>query len=520
MISLLLALGMVVAAVGLLAIGWLVKDRVDHARKAAARDEATRIVADAERAAENLRREKLLEIRDDHLKLKTQLENDFETKRADLTRLERTIRDKERLYLQKVEALEKRGREMKVADRELRERARRIEIDRAEAARLKDEAAGRLDRVAGLSQDDALAQLKQELIEKARFEAADSIRQIRERARQQADREAREIVVQAIQRSAADHSAETTVTVVNIPGDEIKGRIIGREGRNIRAFEAATGCEVIIDDTPEAVTLSGFDPFRREVARLALEKLVADGRIHPARIEEVVHKAQDELEVKVIELGEQAALEVGVDGLHSELLRHLGILHYRTSYGQNVLKHSIEVARLAALMAAELRLDAKLAARCGLLHDIGKSIDRTTEGTHVELGMDLARRFNEPKAVLNVIASHHDDVEAGSLIACLVQAADAISGARPGARRDSLEGYIKRLETLEKIATGFSGVAKSYALQAGREIRVMVEQERTSDGDATQLAADIARRIEADLEFPGQIKVTVIREFRAVELAR
>ncbi len=520
MLNLFILLGFILTAVATFFIGWLVKDRIDQARGTSAKEEAKRILEEARREADNLKKEKLIEVRDDHLRIKTQLENDFEAKRADLNKLERAIRDKERLYLQKVEVLEKKARELKQLDKELKEKAKKIETELAEVAQQKDAVAKKIEEVAKMTREDAVNVLKAELIDRARIEASEMIREIRERARIQANREAKEIIVQAIQRSAADHCAETTVTVVNINNDEIKGRIIGREGRNIRTFESATGVEVIVDDTPEAVTLSSFDPFRREVARVALEKLIADGRIHPARIEEVVKKSTKELEDKIIQLGEQAAMEAGVDSLHPELIRHLGILYYRTSYGQNVLKHSVEVARLSALMAAELGLDGKIAARAGLLHDIGKSIDRSVEGTHTELGVELARRYKEPKVVLNAIASHHDDVESSSLISSLVQAADAISGARPGARRDSLEGYIKRLETLEKIGASFSGVARCYALQAGREIRVMVEQDKLDDKDVQMLASEIAKRIQEELEYPGQIKVTVIREFRAVEYAR
>jgi len=519
-IPILISLGGLLSAVAIFLAGWFVKERIDKLRRASADDEAKRIIDDAQKNAENLKREKLIEVRDDHLRLKTQLENDFETKRAELVRNDRQLRERERVLAQKIDIFEKRAKELKTLDREIRERSHKLETDQTEAQTLLQAASKRIEEIAKMNREDALAALREELLEKARQETAEQVRDLRERAKLQVNREAKELIVQAIQRSAADHSAETTVTLVNITNDEIKGRIIGREGRNIRSFEAATGVEVIVDDTPEAVTLSGFDPFRREIARVALEKLIADGRIHPGRIEEVVKKATKELEERVIQMGEQAALDAGVDGLHPELIRHLGKLHYRTSYGQNVLKHSIEVSRLAALMAVELGLEAKLAARAGLLHDIGKAIDRNSEGTHTELGLELAKRFREPKVVLNAIASHHDDVESTSLIACLVQASDAISGARPGARRDSLEGYVKRLEKLETIANGFTGVSKTFALQAGREIRVMVESDKVNDGEATQMANDVAKRIQDELEYPGQIKVTVIREFRAVEFAR
>lgn len=520
MLNIVLLLGALLCAVVLFLSGWFLKERFDKLRKASAEEEARRIIEDANKSAENLKREKLLEVKDDHLRLKTQLENDFETKRAELIKSDRMLRERERVLQQKVDIFEKRSKELKQTDRELKDKAHKIESDRIEIDTAKETAFKRLEELAQMSHEDALNSLKLELVDRARQETMEQVRDFRDRAKMQANREAKELIVQAIQRSAADHSAETTVTVVNIPSEEIKGRIIGREGRNIRSFESITGVEVIVDDTPEAVTLSGFDPFRREVARLSLEKLILDGRIHPARIEEVVKKAQKELEEYVIQLGEQVCIDAGVDGLHPEIIRHLGKLHYRTSYGQNVLKHSLEVSRLAALMAVELELDAKMAARAGLLHDIGKAIDRSAEGTHTELGAELAKRYREPKIVLNAIASHHEDVEATSLIACLVQAADAISGSRPGARRDTIEGYVKRLEKLEELANSFTGVTKTFALQAGREIRVMVENEKVSDGEAQQLSADIAKKIQSELEYPGQIRVVVIREFRAVEFAR
>ncbi len=518
--TLILLLGIVLSGAVLFLAGWFAKGRIDRLRLVSADEQARQLLDEAKKSSESLKQEKLQEVQNEHLRIKTQLENDFETKRAELNRLERQLREQERTTAQKSDNLDRRTKELKKLERELKEQTRRLETDQAQLQRTQEEVSKRLEQVARMNREEAVLCLREELLDHAKQECAESVKEMFDRARLQANREAKEIIVQAIQRSAADHSTETTVTAVNIPNDEIKGRIIGREGRNIRAFEAATGVEVIIDDTPEAVTLSGFDPFRREVARLALEKLIADGRIHPARIEEVVNRSVQELEERVIQLGEQAALEAGVDSLHPELIRHLGKLHYRTSYGQNVLRHSIEVARLTALMAAELELDSKLASRAGLVHDIGKAIDRSAEGTHTELGVELAKRYREPKVVLNAIAAHHDDVEATSLIACLVQAADAISGARPGARRDSLEGYIKRLEKLEELANSFTGVSKTFALQAGREIRVMVENDKVSDAQAEQLSHDIALRIQDELEYPGQIKVTVIREFRAIEFAR
>lgn len=516
----LILLGIILSGVVFFLVGWFAKERIDRLRKVSAEEEVQRILEDARKQADDLRKEKMLEIRDEHLQLKTQLENDFEKKRAGLNQLERQVHDQERALKQKIDDYERNAKEQRKLERELREKSHQIDNQKTQAKKAQQDITKRLEELAKMSREEALHKLREELIDRAKQDTAEMVKEIRDRARFQANREAKELIVQAIQRSAADHSTETTVSVVNIPNDEVKGRIIGREGRNIRSFESATGVEVIIDDTPEAVTLSAFDPIRREVARIALEHLISDGRIHPARIEEVIKKSEQELKERIIQLGEQAAMEAGVDGLHQELIRNLGKLHFRTSYGQNVLKHSLEVARLAALMAVELGLDAKLAARAGILHDIGKAIDRDAEGTHTELGVELAKRYREAEVVLNAISSHHDDVEATSLIACLVQAADAISGARPGARRDSLEGYIKRLEKLEELANKFTGVSKTFALQAGREIRVIVEHDKISDAEAEQMANDIAERVQEELEYPGQIKVTIIREFRAVEYAR
>jgi ribonuclease Y len=371
-----------------------------------------------------------------------------------------------------------------------------------------------------MTNEEALRELKENLLARAKQESAQLLKDMKDQARLTANKEAKEIIISAIQRTAADHSSEATVSVVHIPNDEMKGRIIGREGRNIRSFETATGIDVIIDDTPEAVILSGFDPYRREIARRALEKLIQDGRIHPGRIEEVVEKTEKEMEETIRELGEKAMLETGVHGLHPELVKLLGKLNFRTSYGQNVLQHSIEMAHIAGLMAADLQLDAVVAKRAALLHDIGKAIDRNTEGTHYELGAELAKKYGEGPIIQNAIVSHHGDVEMISPISALVQAADAISGSRPGARRETLEGYVKRLENLETIAESFPGVAKTYAIQAGREIRVMVQPEKISDAMADQLSTDIAEKIQQELEYPGQIKVTIIREYRSVNYAK
>lgn len=516
----LIIIGSVLTGIALFLAGWLLKSRIDKIKGQSVEEQAQRIIEEAKQTAERLKHDKLLEVRDEHLKRKTQLESDFEKKRSELNRLEHQLRDKESSINQRSENVDKKSKELKQFEREYNDRLSKLNTKEKTVQQAEEQAHKKLEEVARMSHEDALRALRDELIDRAKQESAEVVKEIRDRARLQVNREARELIVQAIQRSAADHSAETTVTVVNIPNDEIKGRIIGREGRNIRAFESMSGLEVIIDDTPETVTLSGFDPFRREVARIALEKLIADGRIHPARIEEVLKKSKQELEEHIVQVGEQACMEASVDSVHPALIKQLGKLHYRTSYGQNVLKHSIEVARLTALMAVELGLDSKLAARAGLLHDIGKAIDRNAEGTHTELGAELARKYREPKIVVNAIASHHDDVETNSLISCLVQASDAISGARPGARRDSLESYIHRLEKLEDIANNFHGVSKSFALQAGREIRVMVEHDNVDDAQAESLAYDLAQTIQNKLEYPGQIKVTVIREFRAVEFAR
>ncbi len=513
-------IGIPLCGIALFIAGWFTKSRIDQLRGQSIEEQAKRILDEAKQVGEQQKKEKLLEVRDDFLERKTKLENDYESKRTAINRLEKKIREQEKSVIDKKENLNRQQKEQKKLERELEKQKNQLSEGLTQLKKNQGITSQKLAELAGMSREEAQYDLRNEFIDRTKQEAAEMIKDIRDQARMQANREAKEIIVQAIQRSAAEHSAETTVTVVNITGEEIKGRIIGREGRNIRAFEKITGVELIIDDTPEAVTLSCFDPIRREIARLALNQLVADGRIHPARIEEVVKRAEREMDERVLQLGEEAIIEASVDSVHPEMMRHLGKLHFRTSYGQNVLLHSIEVSRLAALMAVQLGLDAKLAARAGLLHDIGKAIDRNTEGTHTELGVELARRYREPKVVLNAIASHHDDFESTSLISCLVQASDAISGARPGARRDSLENYVKRLKKLEKIANSFNGVSKTFALQAGREIRVMVEHDKIADAEAEQLAHDISNRIQDDLEYPGQIKVTVIREFRAVEFAR
>lgn len=486
---------------------------VVEARLASAEKEAQRIIAEAEKVAEAKKKEAVLEAKEEVFRLKKEAEQENRERRMEIQRLERRLLQKEEALDRKIENIEKKEEALNKKEAEL-------ERMREELARLIEQHRSELERISGLSTEEAKEILLAEVEKEVRQETAMLIKEIETQAREEADKRAKEIITQAIQRCAADHVAETTVTVVNLPNDEMKGRIIGREGRNIRTLETLTGVDLIIDDTPEAVILSGFDPIRREVARIALEKLILDGRIHPARIEEMVEKAQREVEAQIREQGEQAAFEAGVHGLHPELVRLLGRLKFRTSYGQNVLKHSIEVAQLAGLMAAELGVDVQLAKRAGLLHDIGKAVDHEVEGPHVTIGAELAKKYRESPEVIHAIAAHHGDIEPKTIEAVLVQAADAISAARPGARRETLEAYIKRLEKLEEIANSFEGVEKSYAIQAGREIRVMVKPEKVDDIAAVKLVREIAKKIEAELEYPGQIKVVVIREVRAVDYAK
>jgi len=501
-------------------IGWYLNAKSGQSKIASAKEQAKKVLTDAEKEAETLKREKLLEVKDEWYQKKKDFDSDIQSKRTKLQAQEKAIDVREENIDRKVELLGKKEREQGLLKKTLDDRARSVEGREAELERLVQEENVRLERASGLSRDEAKRTLIENLANEARSEAAHMLKDIRDNARDEAKREAQKLIVQSIQRTAADHSVETTVSVVNIQSDEMKGRIIGREGRNIRAFEAATGVDVIVDDTPEAVILSGFDPFRREVARVSLERLIADGRIHPARIEEVVEKVRTELEEEVIKTGENTLLEVGLHGAHREILRLVGRMKYRSSYGQNMLQHSVEVAFLTGIMAGELRLDAGLAKRAGLFHDIGKCVDKSIEGPHALLGYEIAKKYGEHEIVSNAIGSHHDDIPMESPIAALVQAADAISGARPGARRESVEGYIKRLEKLEAFAQSFQGVAKTYAIQAGREVRVVVEQDKVDDAKADQLAHDISAKIQAEMEYPGQIKVTVIREYRAVSYAK
>ncbi len=453
------------------------------------------------------------EVKEESLKTKNELEKETKERRAEISKYEKRVLSKEETLDRKIEAVEKRDSNITRKEEELGKQKQKVE-------ELEKKRQQELERISGLTSEQAKEYLLKTVEDEVKHDTAVMIKTLESRAKEEADKKAKEIVVNAIQRCAADHVAETTISVVQLPNDEMKGRIIGREGRNIRTLETLTGVELIIDDTPEAVVLSGFDPVRREVARIALEKLILDGRIHPARIEEMVEKAQKEVETLIKEEGEAATLEVGVHGIHPELVRLLGKLRFRTSYGQNVLKHSIEVAQLTGLLAGELGLDVKMAKRAGLLHDIGKAVDHEMEGSHIQLGVDLCRRYKESALVINAVEAHHGDVEPESLIACLVQAADTISAARPGARRETLETYTNRLKQLEDITNSFKGVEKSFAIQAGREVRVMVVPEVVSDSDMVIMARDISKQIEDQMEYPGQIKVSIVRESRAVDYAK
>ena len=474
---------------------------------------AREIIDDAVKTAEAKKKESLLEIKEESIKNKNELEKETKERRAELQRYEKRVLSKEEALEKKADAIEKREAGFTAKEEQLRQREAKVE-------ELSKQRVQELERISGLTSEQAKEYLLKTVEEDVKHDTAKMVKELEAQAKEEADKKAKEYVVTAIQRCAADHVAETTISVVQLPSDEMKGRIIGREGRNIRTLETMTGVELIIDDTPEAVVLSGFDPIRREVARIALEKLIVDGRIHPARIEEMVEKAQNEVETMIREEGEAAALEVGVHGIHPELIKLLGRMKFRTSYGQNALKHSMEVSQLAGLLAGEIGLDVRVAKRAGLLHDIGKSIDHDVEGSHIQIGVDLCRKYKESAVVINAVEAHHGDVEPETLIACVVQAADTISAARPGARRETLETYTNRLKQLEDITNQFKGVDKSFAIQAGREIRVMVVPEQVSDADMVLMARDIAKQIEFELEYPGQIKVNVIRESRVTDYAK
>lgn len=494
-------------------VGYLIRRRIAEAQMGSAEEAAKRMIEDAKREADAKKKESLLEAKDEVFRLRSDFEREVKERRAEVQRIERRLQQKEETLDRKLESLERR-------DESLNKKEAELEKIHQDLDNLHVKQREELERLANLSSEEARTLLLRDIETEIRHEAAQLIKDIENEAKETANRKAREVISQSIQRIAADHVAETTVSVVSLPNDEMKGRIIGREGRNIRALETLTGVDLIIDDTPEAVILSGFDPVRREIARIALERLVSDGRIHPARIEEMVEKAQKEVDTTIREEGERAMFEVGIHGLHPELVRLLGRLRFRTSYGQNVLKHSVEVAHLAGGMAAEIGADVQMAKRAGLLHDIGKAVDHEIDGSHVSVGVDLARRYKESSDLVHCIAAHHGDEDPRSIEAVLVQAADALSAARPGARRETLETYIKRLEKLEGIAKSFDGVEKAFAIQAGREIRIMVKPEKVDDLASSRIARDIVKRIEDDLEYPGQIRVTVIRETRSVDYAR
>jgi ribonucrease Y len=509
-------LGLIVGVV----VGYFIRKILAEQKIAGAKNAAEQILDDAKREAEALKKEALLEAKDEIHKLRTETEIELRERRNELQKQENRLLQKEENLDRKDETLDKREAALEKKEESLNERQQHIEEMESKVDEMVRTQQAELERISGLTREEAKAIILERVEQELAHDIAVMIKEQETRAKEEADKKAKEILSLAIQRCAAEHVAETTVSVVNLPNDEMKGRIIGREGRNIRTLETLTGIDLIIDDTPEAVILSGFDPIRRETARIALEKLVQDGRIHPARIEEMVEKARREVDEHIREIGEQTSFEVGVHGLHPDLIKILGRLKFRTSYGQNVLKHSMEVAYLAGLLAAELGEDETLARRAGLLHDIGKAVDHEVEGSHVEIGVELATKYKEHPVVINSIASHHGDTEPTSIIAVLVAAADALSAARPGARSETLENYIRRLEKLEEISESYDGVEKSYAIQAGREVRIIVKPEQIDDLEAHRLARDIRKRIEEELDYPGHIKVTVIRETRAVEYAK
>ena len=502
----------ITAIIGILA-GFYIRKTIGEGKINNAEELAKKIIEDANRDAETHKKEVLLEAKEEIHKIRVENERESRERRTEIQKLERRLLSREETLDRKSETLEKKEESLNKKSKSLSDKE--ILIDE-----LYDKQVEELEKLSGLTSEEAKELLLNDIKKDIAHETAILVKEMENKAKEEAEKKAKEIISCAIQKCAADHVAETTVTVVPLPNDEMKGRIIGREGRNIRTLETLTGIDLIIDDTPEAVVLSGFDPIRREIARIALERLIVDGRIHPARIEEMVEKATIEVDNIIKEEGEQAAFETGIHGLHPELIKLLGRLKYRTSYGQNVLRHSIEVAHLAGVMAAELGADIRIAKRAGLLHDIGKAVDHEVEGPHVDIGVDLAKRYKESKEVVHAIAAHHGDIEPQTVEAVLVQAADAISAARPGARRETLEAYIKRLEKLEEIADSFEGIEKSYAIQAGRELRIMVKPENVNDNEIIHTAREIAKRIEAELDYPGQIKVNVIRETRAVEYAK
>lgn len=514
----------IVIVVGLVAIffylGWLLNSKVGKRSLVSAEERAKQVVTDAEKEAKNLKREKLLEVKDEWYRKKIEFDNEVNQKKQKLSNLEKKLSTREENTEKKLDLVLQKEKQNKRQERELQELKSVLQKKSESLKNTELELNQRLEKISGLTSEEAKNILVHNMVEKARIDSTQAIKEIYDKSKAEAKKEAQKIIVQSIQRTAADHSIETTVSVVQIQNDEMKGRIIGKEGRNIRAFESCTGVDVIVDDTPEAVLLSSFDQFRREVARVSLENLIADGRIHPARIEEVVEKTRQELEEEMMRDGENTVLQLGLHNMHNELIKHIGRMRYRSSFGQNLLQHSIEVAYLTGIMAAELGLEINVAKRAGLLHDIGKTVDKSIEGPHALVGYDLTKRYKENPIVVNAVGSHHEDIEMEHPIAALVQAADAISGARPGARREPLESYVKRLENLELLAKSFDGVAKTYAIQAGREVRVVVENEKIDDIVADKLAKEIALKIEDEMDYPGQIKVTVIREVRKISYAK
>lgn len=511
MIAVIVTLVLAVPITYLLTVSY--RKKVAEQKIGSAEEKAREIIDEAVKAAETKKRETLLEVKEETIKSKNDLDKEIRDRRAEIQRNERRIVQKEENLDKKLDAIEKREAGFVAREEELNRQ-------KAEIAKLSEERVQELERISGLTSEQAKEYLLKTVEEDVKLDTAKLIKEMEHQAKEEASKKARDYVVTAIQKCAADHVSEATISVVQLPNDEMKGRIIGREGRNIRTLETLTGVDLIIDDTPEAVILSGFDPIRREIARIALEKLIVDGRIHPARIEEMVEKAKKEVETMIREEGEAATLEVGVHGIHPELVRLLGRMKFRTSYGQNALKHSIEVAQIAGLLAGEIGVDTRAAKRAGLLHDIGKSVDHEMEGSHIQIGVELCRKYKESPLIINAVEAHHGDVEPETLIACLVQAADTISAARPGARRETLETYSNRLKQLEDITGGFKGVDKSFAIQAGREIRVMVIPEQISDADMVLLARNISKQIESELEYPGQIKINVIRESRVIDYAK
>ena len=494
-------------------IGMVIRKKTAESKISSAESEAKRLIENARRDAENIKKEEIFKAKEEIMKSREDLNKEIRERRGE-------VQQQEKRLIQKEENLEKRSESYEKKEQELAKSEQALEKKKEDIQEIFNRQMQELQRISGLSKEEAKAQLLNDLEKQLNSEKAKLIREVETKAKEEANKNAKEILSYAIQKCAADHTSETTVSIVNLPNDDMKGRIIGREGRNIKALETLTGIDLIIDDTPDAVIISGFDPLRREVAKLALEKLIDDGRIHPAKIEEMVEKAKEEIEATIKAEGERATLETGVMGLNSDIVRLLGKLKYRTSYGQNVLNHSIEVSNLARIMAEELGVDSTRARRAGLLHDIGKALDHDMEGTHVELGVEVLRKYKENELVINAVEAHHGDVEPKTLEAVLVQAADAISASRPGARRETLEAYIKRLQNLEEIANSFEGVDKSFAIQAGREVRIMVKPEKVSDDDMTVLARNIAQKVEADMEYPGQIKVNLIRESRTVDYAK